>query len=169
MKKYLVTGFTPFLDHKVNPTQQIVESIEEENIETFVFNVSYDDVRKSLEQFQLKEYERIILLGLSSNRDHISVEEFAYNEIDVDKPDNEGRVIINQRIDEREEKSIGTSLDHQELCDHFKGSLSQDPGRYLCNYLYYLVLKENRNTVFIHVPKEVKISDFANKIKQLLS
>lgn len=168
MKNFLVTGFTPFLDHKVNPTQQIVGSLNENHIETFVFDVSYKKVEKSLKDFQLNRYEKIILLGLSSSREFISVEEIAYNEIDVDKPDNEGKIIKKQPIVEKGESTLTSSLDLERIKNHFDAQISDDPGRYLCNYLYYLVLRENKNTVFIHLPKDIDVNKFTEEIKQLL-
>ena len=53
-----------------------------------------------------------------------------------------------------------TDLNIETLCSelqsqHFNVSVSTDPGRYLCNYVYFssLVALEQKTCVFVHVPR----------------
>ena len=92
---YLITGFRPFLDFKNNPSEDIL-SFFENDFHTKIFNVSYADVDKDLESDDIANYDGVIMFGLSSERNHISIESQAYNEINVNKPDNDNVIITNR-------------------------------------------------------------------------
>tara|TARA_R110002072_G_scaffold64203_3_gene159461 strand:+ start:69716 stop:70231 length:516 start_codon:yes stop_codon:yes gene_type:complete len=169
-KNILITGFTPFLDHKINPSQEIANLLKD-SFSTIVFEVSYEKVTHKLLQLDLESYDAIILLGLSSNRNKISIEKFAYNLIDVAKPDNDNIIKQNEPILVGGRPKISTEFNLGEITKVLEEEwqYSDDPGRYLCNFLFYKVLNRNRNSVFIHLPKNCDSYRLSENIKKLFS
>lgn len=114
----------------------------------------------------------IIHLGVAENAECIRLEKSAYNEADFRIPDQNGICLLKTCIDE--DCDLGerkdTSLDIEALfhcltAKHGKIEISSDPGRYICNYCYYLSLKacmqvnlkhgddsHTRHALFVHVP-----------------
>ncbi|CAD5114218.1 unnamed protein product [Dimorphilus gyrociliatus] len=171
MKKViLVTGFGSFGDYVENPSWLAVKKLHEMGIETDDFllviqevPVSYETVKKTVPMLW-KEYnpELVIHVGVSAKANCITLEECAhncsYNLCDVNSSLPEGNV-----CKENGEDCIHSKLDLKIICTNMnenypiKATISNDAGRYLCEYIYYMSLCENdRRTLFIHVPPENK-------------
>jgi len=92
--KILLTGFEPFGDLKVNPSQAILESITDghtlcnlHEINTVILPVRFDSagarIKKTIQEFKP---DAILSLGLSEGSDSITLERKAMNlkqEVDV--------------------------------------------------------------------------------------
>ena len=106
----------------------------------------------------------IIATGVSG-RAELSLESTAWNEDDYRIPDNAGRQPRGTRILSRGPAKLESALNLDPLPGHFAGSAlpvrtSSDPGRYVCNHLYYRLLhltdrpghSSHRRTLFLHLP-----------------
>jgi len=183
MRKCLFTGFEPFLQFKHNPTQMLANDWNGQQcgpymIYSHVFPVDYRgcDQQTSQEWFlnMLSEVDLILLNGLDGKRNEISLETMAYNEISNSKPDNSGQIysgeivpgatarLTNSLIAPFALKIVSTL--NLEINPHLQVSISNNPGRYLCNFIYYKILhlqsqaqengaKKKPTCLFIHWPK----------------
>ena len=116
------------------------------------------------------ECHLFIHFGVHSNATAILLEQNAWNEMNFRVPDQRGFQPIQQPI-----CATDGSTTHSRMCElpladistrlsaqhQFNGQnlvgLSTDPGRFLCNYLYYISLCEtskypNCHSLFVHVP-----------------
>ncbi|CAD8066869.1 unnamed protein product [Paramecium sonneborni] len=100
-----------------------------------------------------------IHLGLSHELQNYQFEICAYNKLDYLISDFNGckirRVKIDQDFDMDDQ--IKSSLNIDLLISQLQKSghqvkKSYDPDRFLCNYLYYQSLKQNPQTLFVHIP-----------------
>lgn len=96
------------------------------------------------------------------------LEQVAWNEMDFRVPDQKGYQPRHTPINEQDgetSKSLRCRLPLSSICEKLCGGdevnsmvrLSTDPGRFLCNYLYYISLSEtlknaNTHSLFVHVP-----------------
>lgn len=105
--------------------------------------------------------------GVHSSATTLLLEQVAWNEMDFRVPDQAGYQPSNLPICSNDgdlKHSLACKLPLSAICERVtEGNesgalvkLSTDPGRFLCNYLYYLSLKETSNygahSLFIHVP-----------------
>ncbi len=149
-----ITGFKPFSGNKVNPTELIADALSS-GYETKALTVTYDAVDEFMWRFPAQDYDAIVCLGLHGKAEDIHLERFAYNETSRTHPDMAGMISEQIEIDPLAPNTLETSLPIQELCNALRGeaSLSDNPGRYLCNYIYFKALKKMKGrAIFIHVP-----------------
>lgn len=105
MKKILLTGFVPFLDYTINPTMQIVESLNGSIMDGYEIVGRTLSVDFQLSAQQLKGYiaeiqpEIIMSLGLAGGRFKITPERIAINVKDGE-PDNNGYLPVDESIDD---------------------------------------------------------------------
>lgn len=161
----LVTGFGPFADISVNPSQSIVESLALEglaghHLRTEVFPVSYRAGAEAIQRLLLDERPDVaLLLGVSPLADCVRLERLAFN-AGGQIPDVDGAVAGNWRgatdilqtpVDVYRSVRVLTRQGYQVR-------VSADPGRYVCNHTYYAALHccvQNAlptRTLFAHVP-----------------
>src|SRR5690606_11237570 len=104
MKKLLVTGFEPFGEDKINPTQVLINAWKEEKFEcTQIYleglPVSFKKVNKFLKElFDKIKPDYAIHLGLAGGRSGISIERVAVNIMDARIPDNDNFQPIDEPI-----------------------------------------------------------------------
>lgn len=158
--KILVTGFKPFLNNEVNPTETLVKTLINKGYKGEVFEVTYKVIDDYFSSVDANTYDFIISFGLASGRKEISIEQYAYNKVSVKVEDASGFLpsipcILKGGID----KEISV-IKAEEIVDRLKETgvdsyVSNDPGSYLCNYIYYTSLRINKGkALFIHLPKE---------------
>ncbi|MFP3360708.1 peptidase C15, partial [Planococcus sp. SIMBA_143] len=81
----LLTGFEPFLEHRHNPTEQIVMELDEEMIGGYeiisrVLPVDYERAAEMLiEYVEQCDPVAVIMLGLAADRTKITPERIAIN------------------------------------------------------------------------------------------
>lgn len=156
--KILLTGFTPFPKHPVNPTESIVAAFQDRDIVTHVFPVAYDAVARELPQLLEQEKpDRILSFGLAGSRRLFSLEQTAYNETKASLPDVAGVLREGGIILPKQPSELSTPFDLRALeailkKEGFAFTHSTDPGRYLCNDVYFRCLSSGIPSLFVHVP-----------------
>ena len=143
----LITAFEPFDNRPTNQSEEILEKLSQ-HYSKIVLPVSVREATKALDEINLESYDWIMMLG-EANREFVTAEKYAYNELNMRIPDNRNIQIKNAVIIE-DGITLKTSLALESILK--PEEISVDPGRYLCNYVYYKVLLRNPNTLFIHVP-----------------
>lgn len=171
----LVTGFGPFDMHAVNASWKAVKELRElwtdskefPDVEliTEEIPVSYNYVSTYVPQLWKKHNPVIVLhVGVSHKAECLTIEHHAcssgYQRSDIN----------NKCPDETDIECnvIETGVDIDGLCSNMnkncdrsgcKACISQDAGRYLCEYTFYQSLAvEPSKTLFIHVPDFDKYS-----------
>lgn len=157
-KKVLVTGFSPFLDFKVNPSGEIARKLDGFKGDTYeVFGVElpvlHKEARKILEQkFSEINPDLVVGLGLAANATGIRIERVALN-----------RYYRGEEAEERigEVVAYETSLPYERIREALwnKGIpayYSFNAGTYLCNEVFYTIAslcsRKGIRGGFIHIP-----------------
>lgn len=177
MKKTLVTAFKPFSDFSVNPSQILLEGLQKEipTLSTCLLPVEFEGAFKTLsEVISVLEPSRIIMMGLADKRNLISLEKIALNWNETLSPDETQFTPPIAKIDQSEELALMTNYGIDELYNMLKQQnlpveLSFSAGTYVCNNLYFKVLKHFPKTpaIFIHVPQLGEINGGLNFETQL--
>jgi pyroglutamyl-peptidase len=166
--KILLTGFVPFGDVAVNPSQLIVEKIAASGrfpdlcaeILPVEFAVAGDSIRRLIRDF---EPEAVVCVGVAQNRTAITLERVALNLDDARIPDNAGSSVKGRMIVpdgpvgywstlplERMQATLAEKAIPVEFSNH--------AGAYLCNHVFFAARHELESTEkpipcgFIHVP-----------------
>ncbi|CAI5726759.1 unnamed protein product [Peronospora effusa] len=152
-----VTGFGKFGDILENPTTFLAKKLEEHH--------------KVTESHVLEERGRpciFLHFGVSAVACSVKLEQVGYNVADFRIPDERGYVAKDEVIHEGEPDNMTTEVPLEEMlmtlqAMHLGVSISTDPGRYICNYVYYrsLVWAKGQATkghsrhlvLFVHVPE----------------
>lgn len=161
----LLTGFSSFPGAPLNPTKVTLQSMRHAEIEmppSIVFPVSYRIVDKYLDRIlDAVAPDIVVSLGLSYEAKGFTLESHAYNETDQQSVDIHD-TIPESTISENTTEMLSSHIPLDRVYDHLQSrdipvSRSSDPGRYLCNYLYYKVMDKFKNdrskwSCFVHVP-----------------
>lgn len=168
--KILLTGFEPFGDLEVNPSQVILEKILDRQtlcniheISTAILPVSFDSagsvIKRSIQEFKP---DIILSLGLSETSDSITLERKAINlkqNIEPQNARNKGLKLILLGCPIIYKSTLPLERIYRLLKDrNIPVTLSDNAGRYVCNYVFYLachqikLLENNGRAGFIHVP-----------------
>jgi pyroglutamyl-peptidase len=160
--RVLVTGFEPFGGATTNPSQRIVESLDE--VEKALLPVSYaraaDELRRAVRDVTP---DAVICFGQADGRAQISVERFAHNLDEAATTDNDAAPGSGAPIDPAGPAAYGSTLPVDEIVDALRrdgipAAPSRDAGGFLCNHVFYVlmrVLEQERPSAiggFVHVP-----------------
>ena len=188
LKKYsfmtiiVITGFGVFAGVSKNPTEDIVNHLKDWHLDDCDINTTvlvcavetlnqfFRELDEKLLSWSPTENVLLIHLGVDSGGCTIKLETTAYNNMSFRVPDQTGykpdllSIIPTVGFD----LPLVSCLDVSSLCEELVSDkccavISTDPGRYLCNYIYYrsLCFCENENklssrrscqSIFIHVP-----------------
>ena len=170
----LVTGFGPFLDVTDNPSGRLAASVDGAEIGGWtvvgkVLEVSYAGApARTIAAARAHHAGLVIGLGVDTERDGVFVERCGYaggdgatrDVDDVTRPPAAGRV--------------EASLDVDLLARALGGTISEEPGRYVCNGWLYDVRRglPDRPVGFVHLPaagisKELFVSALDELIRSL--
>lgn len=156
MDKIALTGFTVFSNHSVNPTELLVNKFSSlRYINATVVPVSF---QKSSAVAKEIEGSVLLMMGLAAGRKEISLERYGWNERRATIPDSDGIVGKGEKIVENGKERLETTVDIYELEKRLKDlsipvKISTDPGRYVCNNIYYTALySSTRPSLFVHFP-----------------
>jgi pyroglutamyl-peptidase len=158
MKNILITGFGAFLKHDVNPAQEVALSLKKEGYDSVILPVSYEGAIAAFKAIKnIKQYDAILSFGLASSRHFISLETKAYNEMNAIHLDNEGVRKMGDPIVKGAPKELSSPFNVPNLKEYLakegiETELSSDPGRYICNEVYYLDLSSGIPALFVHFP-----------------
>lgn len=171
--RVIVTGFGQFGGVDENPTELIVRNLMEKsmNVDDFeILKVAVNEVSTFHDKFDSNEDCVFIHLGVHSSTDCMLLEKCAYNNMTFRIPDQCGYAPDCQCISDGDcfDSAIESDIDIQTVVDHLVGEgflvkASEDPGRYLCNYVYYRSLAyqiacgKKKRAIFIHVPPIVNM------------
>lgn len=168
MKKLLLTGFEPFLNYPINPTEEIVQALDGAVIGDYMVCSKLLPVEFRLSGDRIIEYiqdilpDAVISLGLAAGRSQITLERIGINCADGEK-DNTGYKPLGERIVADGADGMFTSLPLNRMLEGlieagYPASISNSAGTYVCNQVMYRVLhhlretKQSNQAGFIHVP-----------------
>jgi len=165
--KILVTGFSSFPGVPVNPCEEVLAWIAEDysstNVFTVILPVSYFHSIQLLVQDVLRYSPNFIIeFGVSNRTKIVKLETKAYNARHAKIPDIEGVLSNKEVIDKDLDYDLAqcTKWNVEQMCDALQDQLishevSVDPGRYVCNNLYWETMKRFPNipTIFVHIPQ----------------
>ena len=169
--KVLVTAFKPFNKMPNNYSIEVLNYIE--SVDKMILDVVYDESYNELNKTKnLKEYDLIVALGEARIRKELMLEVKAVNLSDCRIKDNAGNLKINEIIDQNEEKELKTLVNLDLLKDTISNSF--DAGKFVCNNLYFHLLKNYPNkSLFIHIPNcnesEQKYIEYASLINKIIN
>ena len=146
MKNTIVTYFEPFGGRTTNASKEVVSLLSEYHIKELP--VSWLQIESKIDEILLSNPDYLFLVGEAGSYQQITVERTAHNicngldNFGVDKSD--------EPIVAQGPEAIKTSLNLDDIPYH----VSDNAGKYLCNYTYYLALFKAKVTkvVFIHLP-----------------
>ncbi|EJT01357.1 MULTISPECIES: pyroglutamyl-peptidase I [Rhizobium] len=170
--KALVTGFDAFAGLPFNPSEEILKSLRRhppndlfDLIEFSVLPTSYAGVDNWLERSLdlALDADLILMLGLSVSTDRLKLERFAINVADCGVADNRGEVRSGVAIVDGGPRAYGTSVNLERVGAQLAVAgipycVSNNAGDYVCNYIYYRVLRRldevasTAKALFVHIP-----------------
>jgi pyroglutamyl-peptidase len=157
--KILVTYFGPFNHFKENPAELIADKLQLKFLENKLIDfkklqVSFEGIDQFLCQ-NLEDYDYIIEIGVATKSEKVRLEIYGTNfvsGIDIHGVQKIGK------INENDSEIIKTAFDDSiliECCNEHlhKVIISQNAGKFLCNYLYFKSLKQfnSKKILFIHL------------------
>lgn len=180
MNTLLLTGFEPFLNFSINPTEEIVKELNgqvvgSDEIIGKVLPVDFSSAGSELiNLFHTYNPSAVISLGLAGGRFKITPERIAINCNDG-AADNKGNKYAGAKIDPEGPDGLFTTLPIQkivnELNNHkFPAEISDSAGTYLCNNVMYQMLNELKKlnkkipSGFIHIPASHEMAVIDRKL-----
>ena len=145
------TGFGQFQGVEANPSAVLAQRLA----------AQYDDSVEILEvsaaaakAWRCPDAELVVHLGVAITYDAITLERCAYNDASFRVPDQNAFQPSKAPIDESElfGATRTSSIDLAAVARKAGVNLSDDAGRFVCNYLYYCSLANGVPCVFVHVP-----------------
>lgn len=175
--KILLTGFGSFLDVDKNISEVVLNNLNLElEVEKILLPVSYEKAYSELER-KNNEFKPtlIIMMGVARKRKLISLESYGTNRISQELKDNDGMTPAQSQHEEALATRISLKNLYSELKNEHKSlvEISDSAGTYVCNNLYYKVLKNIQiPSLFIHLPpyeESWEIEEIVGKIIYKLS
>ncbi|RHY08587.1 hypothetical protein DYB36_001077 [Aphanomyces astaci] len=104
-------------------------------------------------------------MGVNGGSKQIDLEQFGYNLANFNIPDERGWVAKNETITANEAASLETTLPLEKFLAHCteqgcKVALSNDPGRYICNFTYFLSLAQTKARPNHHIMVKLIVTGF---------
>lgn len=164
--KILVTGFEPFGGEIFNPSAWLLEKIQADPdlsqfCETLLLPVTFQEAHKPvLEALRNNSYTAWIGFGQAGGRSKICLERVAINWQETNQPDNSGRKPKPGPLSPGADSayfSLGPLEKMKDVLDlaGIPSEISFTAGAYVCNSLYFHVLKSLPPSLwglFVHVP-----------------
>jgi pyrrolidone-carboxylate peptidase len=178
---FVVTGFGPFDKIDTNPTETICRKLRshlqqsncalgESLVRSEIIETSAEAARQAVADIFVKCDPIIptIIVHLGLNKDEVCfhLEQCAYNEAKFRVPDQRGYqphsepVVVDRPIEDFIETTLDVQLLAERMTEVYQNAgtvVSQDPGRFVCNYTYYRSLlfaqgRSNTTSLFVHIP-----------------
>ena len=182
MINFLITGFATFHSHRVNPSEELIKSLNKEvvegaNLSTCILPVDHVQApKKLLSHYQQCQPDVVLLFGLASGRDKVSLERVAINLMDFNIPDHAGSLLKDQPIITEGPAAYFTNLPVRQILTALSDSnipaeISLSAGSFICNQAFYVIMHEistGQKPVkagFFHLPALPEISNLASNEK----
>ncbi|HIY67294.1 MAG TPA: pyroglutamyl-peptidase I [Candidatus Agrococcus pullicola] len=162
--RILVTGFEAFGDDTENASITSVNMLDgrwsDDSVQlvTGALPVAFGTAGTVLHELVARyRPDAVIAVGEAGGRTSVTPESRAVNDMDARIPDNAGLQPRAQEIFEGGQKFRESTLDVEAIADAVRGAgvasdVSDDAGRFVCNYIAYLVAGLEVPGTFIHVP-----------------
>ncbi len=173
----LLTGFEPFLEHRENPSQILVEKMDHQHrlspireslkLTTRVLPVDYEESWQQVlglleeRESQGRGFQWVLCTGLAADRHCLSLEAGARNWMKWPDPAVVEGALGGKEILPGERGFLPSALPWTEALGRLQASgisaeISQDAGSYVCNFLTYRLLhhldSSSAQAGFIHIP-----------------
>ncbi len=179
--KILLSGFEPFGNITKNPSFECIKRVQQQKeVEIICLPVVYQKASDILQQ-KIKIYkpDLVLSVGVSGMRNKITPELLAVNFKYANTKDNEGNLYLGEKICKTAQEAYMTSFDLPLILQalesaHIPSALSLSAGAYVCNDVYYGLLKNQKvghyKGLFVHVPSEneMEIDQMAQGILKIL-
>ncbi|QDK45828.1 hypothetical protein DOM22_12045 [Bdellovibrio sp. ZAP7] len=168
MKRVLVTGFEPFGNQEINPSELLAVELAATlpAVTSLILPVDFKEAFQELLKFiehQPQPFDFIVMLGQASGRAQICLERMAHNWMENRNADKKNPAIPAQKIFPGHVDAVTTPLPVEQIRDelnlnfaNFPVAVTLSAGVYVCNNLYYKVLNhqelKNIPALFVHVP-----------------
>lgn len=168
MKKLLVTGFEPFDDFTVNPSEEVAKSLDgrkvgDYSINSIVVPLDYTKAIGVVEEAISEFTPEVILCCGQANRAAISIERIAVNAISTKRSDNYENTPESDIIEFDGPVAYFANIDPLQLVQALVDSgipahVSYHAGLYGCNWLLYKIMEKiesgslDAKATFIHLP-----------------
>ena len=167
MLKVLLTGFEPFNNARLNPSEQLVirmkpDSVPGAHIITAVLPVVYSESAEHLLALVDEHQPDVVIsFGQAEGRKGITPERFAVNLNDASIADNKGHLRVDQPIHTGTPTAYESTLPTKELvaalqAEGIPASLSLSAGAFVCNHIFYELQNALKDkdiiSGFVHVP-----------------
>ncbi|XP_023219839.1 pyroglutamyl-peptidase 1-like [Centruroides sculpturatus] len=180
----IITGFGPFRDIEVNSSWIAVRELAKVGIDGVnliikEIPVEYETVTKIIPELW-KKYKpaMVVHCGVSSSAKTLVLEQLAHNN-GYESPDVTGNLPPSSCCVKCGSKCLQTKIDMYQVSHDVNSSglqipavVSNDAGRYLCEFIYYTSLNVSPATAFIHVPpvdQPFSVEQLAQGIKVAIS
>ena len=163
MERILLTGFEPFSNSSVNPSQEVIKKIVHPSlIAKEVLPVTfYGAAKRSIELIELHTPTVVLALGQATGISQIAAEQVAINLDDARIPDNEGNAPQDRAIVPDGPDAYFTTLPIKKIVDRLNdsaipASISLSAGTFVCNHIFYSIqhhcIGKGIKSGFIHLP-----------------
>lgn len=167
MLKVLLTGFEPFNNARLNPSEQLVLRIKADDVPgahilTAVLPVVYGQAASNLIALVHEHKPDVVIcFGQAEGRTSITPERFAVNLNDASIADNAGHIRVDQAIRQGSPLALESTLPVKEFvtairAEGIPASLSLSAGTFVCNHIFYELQDALQGTAiqsgFVHVP-----------------
>lgn len=155
----LLTGFGPFGENRVNPSQLVIERLG-----GVILPVSAERTPRALgAAVEQRGPDAVLMLGLAERREEIQIERLAVNLLDFRLPDNDGKQPVDQPIEPDGPPAYFSNVPVKAIVAAWQeagipGSLSNSAGTFCCNQALYVALHRGLRAGFVHVPPLSKVS-----------
>lgn len=142
----------------------VLPFLERKGVSTIVLPVSYARSRSALREAIITCNPGLIVsLGLADKRKETTLERYAYNQMAAAKADEDGSLKHGETILKKAPYRLETPFPTDRLRSSLaeKGHrcrVSLDPGRFICNLVYFLALSSGTPSLFVHLPAKGTIS-----------
>ena len=165
--KVLISGFKPFGGATLNPSELLVNVLEQDQIPgvelfTVILPVEFDrSAEILLEKVKQIQPDLVIAFGQAEGRTAINPEKIAINLDDARIPDNSGDERKDVVIDKNGSDSYVTTLPIEMMVDAMKragypAEISLSAGTFVCNHIFYklqkILIGSNIRSGFVHLP-----------------
>lgn len=174
MLRVLVTGFEPFNNAKLNPSEALVTRLNSDDVAgaeiitkvlPVVYSKSAEQLLALIDEFQP---DAVICFGQAEGRKTISIERFAVNLDDAAIADNSGSKRVDKKIQIDGPEAFTSTLPVTELVKAISdsgipASSSLSAGSFVCNHIFYemqfALAGSGTRSGFIHLPLMLEQQD----------